>query len=118
MYQQPSNGYVPRRGSIAVGYPGHQAHTGPNGINIVSPKPRHPVNALALKFYHRPPATPVDEWINSYLGGPAAPSAAPVTAGTPWSGTRSLISGVNHFDVSILRILYRISNEHRINVIL
>jgi len=106
MYQQPSNGYVPRRGSIAVGHPGHQAYTGPNGINIVSPKPRRPVNLAALKFDNRPPPTPVEKWINSYLGRPTAPSAAPVTAGTPWNGTRSIIPGVNHFDVCGFRQIF------------
>lgn len=114
MYQQPSDRYVPRRKSIAVGHPGHQAHRGPNGIDIVSPKPRHPVNVSALKFYNHPPATPVVQWINSYLGRPTVPSTALVTAGTPWSGTRGMIPGVNYFDVSILLGLYRIYSKHLI----
>jgi hypothetical protein len=115
MYQQSSNGYVPRRGSIAVGHPGHKAYTGPNGIDIVSPKPRHPVN---LKFHDRPPATPVahGQRINNSLGRQTIPSTAPVTAGTPWSGTRGMISGVNYFDVSILLGLCRIYSKRLMNV--
>ncbi|KIM37033.1 hypothetical protein M413DRAFT_31196 [Hebeloma cylindrosporum] len=113
MYQQPSNGYVPRRGSIPVGHPGHKVHTGHNGIDIVSPKPRNAVHMSALRFYNRPPATPVDKLISSYLGRPSVPSTAPVTAGTPWSGTHSMISGVNHFDTGeIVLVCHYNRNMH------
>jgi len=75
MYQQSP---IPYRKPIPYrAMEGSQKPKGPYGVAIAAPRPSRPVNLEALNFCNRPPATPVERWINNYSGPPSMPSRAP-----------------------------------------